>query len=131
MNFGGQEFRGGRVQIQPGIRRFYGPKSAIFTLLRRIGSTYDYRLKEYVVNCNTVNQLPPLIFNFNQSIHVRLLPRDYTVKVSYHHQVLFMIGSDSKSTVHCGFRHVKSSNSKGGLANWRHSNKKSLFAIES
>lgn len=83
VNFGGQQFRGGKVLIQPGVRHLYGPPSAIIPMLRQIDSTYDFTLREYIVNCATVNQLPVLTIYFNQGTFTQILPRDYTVNVSF------------------------------------------------
>lgn len=103
-------------------------------MLRRIGSTYDYSLKEYIVNCAQVNQLPTLTLHFNQGTSAQILPRDYTVNVSLNiwnknpKKNLFL-GRQSK--MHHSRGRSKSTNTKNWLAYWWCAVPFTLFTIES
>lgn len=117
VQFGSRKLRGGRAQFQPGLRRLYGPASAILPLYWRIGARYDFTLHEYVVDCASVNRLSPLTLNFNNGVSVQVLPRDYTVQVNKQYLIFYNQCLDRQPVRSC-FWHARPSNSTNRLANW-------------
>ncbi|KAI6223029.1 RNA helicase [Aphelenchoides fujianensis] len=87
-SIGSMPVRGGVLQIQPGMRRLYGPAFAVMPLLRQAGASYDYALGEWVVNCGQIGRLPSLQFELADGDRVQLAGRDYAVQATSNRCVL-------------------------------------------
>lgn len=74
----GNSFQGGHALIKPGPFELLGPKSEVDKMHKLVNAQKDG--KDYTVQCNIVNTLPPIEFTVEGKTH-KIEAADYTVKV--------------------------------------------------